>query len=227
MMILNKKNKLKHRNVFLLISTIIIFLIFLEIILRLTYPIYSNYNTEMWRYAKEIKQINSNPKIAHNHKPNSEAKLYGTEIKINSAGWRDKEYSLETENYRVMILGDSITLGWGVNVEDTFSNVLERNLNEENTIEVINTGVGNYNTEMEVYSFLEKGKQYSPDSIILAYYINDAEITHEIPGKIRYLLMKTYLYSFVSDRIINVKIRANQQNQYLDFYSDLYNLGLK
>ena len=36
-------------------ASFVIFSIFLEIILRLSYPLISNYHMEMWRYARELK----------------------------------------------------------------------------------------------------------------------------------------------------------------------------
>ncbi|MBI2136465.1 SGNH/GDSL hydrolase family protein [Candidatus Woesearchaeota archaeon] len=212
-----------YKNFFLLFSVILIMLLFFEIALRLAYPLYSNYNTEMWRYAKEIKALSSNPLIAHEHKPNAVSFLYGTEIKTNSIGWRDYGYDVTTDKYRIMILGDSITLGWGVDFNYTFPKILERLLRENNpNIEVINTGVGNYNSEMEVNSFLEKGSRYNPDMVVLAYYINYAEITHKNPNAIVYLLQKSYTYSFFSDKVINLKINLFKQNQFKNFYSALY-----
>ncbi len=222
-----KKNTVSRakycKNIFLLLSVIFIILLFFEITLRLAYPLYSNYNTEMWRYAKDVKELSNNPLIAHQHRPNAASFLYGTEIRTNSIGWRDYEYDSSTDNYRIMILGDSITFGWGVDFNYTFPKILERLLRENNkNTEVINTGVGNYNSEMEVNAFFEKGIKYGPDMIVLAYYINDAEITHKNPGAIAYILQKSYTYSFFSDKLINLKINLLKQNQFKNFYSALY-----
>jgi lysophospholipase L1-like esterase len=213
-----------YRNLCLLASTTIICLLVFEATLRLTYPLYSNYNTEMWRHAKELKVISDDPRIAHENKANAHARQYGVDISINSNGWRDREYQTNTEDYRIMVLGDSITLGWGVESDKTFPKVLEKLINENKnaTVEVINAGVGNYNTEMEVYSFLKKGGQYNPDTIIMAYYTNDAEITHHRPGMLEYLLMKTYTYGFLWDRYLNLKMKLTPQSHYTVFYSSLY-----
>ena len=60
------------------------------------------------------------------------------------------------------MLGDSLAFGWGVPVEKTSSKQLEQMLiNAGHDVEVINTGVGNYNTEMEVAYFLERGPSSS------------------------------------------------------------------
>ena len=43
-------------------------------------------------------------------------------IKINSLGWRDREISLEKQEdtFRIVALGDSITFGWGVELNETY-----------------------------------------------------------------------------------------------------------
>jgi lysophospholipase L1-like esterase len=222
----NNQKKIKKsifKDFLLALAVLLIMLVLIEIIMRISYPLYKNYNTEMWRYAKDLKIISNDPRIAHEHKANGEAFLYGTTITTNSNGWRDYEYPQQHDTYRIIVLGDSITLGWGVDFNQTFPKLLEKRLNAgQHTIDVINTGVGNYNTEMEVYSFLKKGTTYDPDMIILAYYINDAEITHARPGPLTYFFLKSYLYSFVSDKLINYQARTKVEKQYTTYYSDLY-----
>ena len=81
------------------------------------------------------------------------------------------------------MLGDSLTVGWGVNAEATFSKRLESLLNGNGThAEVINAGAGNWNTIQEVQYFLTKGYKYRPDIIVLNYFLNDAEpVPHSRP----------------------------------------------
>ena len=79
------KNTLTKRTI-LLCCTIIVLLLFFEIVLRVFYPFYSNYNTEMWRYAVESKKISLFPGLGHEHVPNKSNQLYGVEIRTNSDG---------------------------------------------------------------------------------------------------------------------------------------------
>jgi lysophospholipase L1-like esterase len=217
------------KQICFVIIVLVFFLLFFEIVLRVSYPAYSNYNTEMWRYAKELKVL-SEPNIGHEHQPQSSAQLYGVEIKTNKEGWRDYDYPLQKNNNtkRIMMLGDSLTFGWGVPFEQTMAKRLEKkfiNGGHEQTVEVINTGVGNYNTAMEVNAFFKKGKKYNPDMILLMYYINDAEPTYTQPGKTRILLNQLYLYGFLSDKIINTQIHLSRDKQFENFYGNLYKQG--
>ena len=82
--------------------------------------------------------------------------------------------------YRVMMLGDSTTFGWGVKEEDTAAKFLERKLNADlpagyNRVEVMNTGVGNYDTVQEVTYYETFGWKYHPDLVVLVFFINDPE----------------------------------------------------
>jgi len=142
-----------------------------------------HFDLEMWKYAKDIKRESDIAELGHEHKPNSSANLLmGVPVSINSLGLRDREYSLTKPAgaVRVLMLGDSLTFGWGVKIEDTPSKIVERKLNEGKNpppYEVINAGVGNYNTVQEVTYFLNKGYKLKPDVVVLNYFINDAEPT--------------------------------------------------
>ena len=112
---------------------------------------------EMWKYAKDVKIRHPNPEIGHRHRPDAHAFLMGVDVRTNSFGLRDPERALEKppNTTRIMVLGDSITFGWGCPQDATFCALLEKSLNDRpltpgRKYEVINTGVGNSNTAMEV-----------------------------------------------------------------------------
>lgn len=160
--------------------------------------------------------------------PNSSAFLYGATIATNSDGFRDYEYSIEKGNgtLRILVLGDSITLGWGIDLDSTYTKILERKLNQLKPFkkygkyDVINTGIGNYNTAMELVLLKDKGMKYNPDLIILEYYINDAEITPKKP--VFDILRHSYLYAFLWDKYINTRVRFFENNNYRYYYKGLY-----
>src|SRR6266516_3569691 len=76
---------------------------------------------------------------------------YKTTIRTNSLGLReDKEYGQkQPDTYRILAIGDSFTMGVGVDLADTYEKVLERFLQSKSygrTYEVINAGVPGYYT---------------------------------------------------------------------------------
>ena len=91
-----------------------------------------------------------------------------TTMKVNQAGFRDDEASMQRPS--IVCLGDSYTMGWGVENEETFADLVERKLNRK----TLNLGVASYGTAREYTAF----KKYVPDScdlIILQYCGNDAD----------------------------------------------------
>lgn len=139
-----------------------------------------HYHLEMWKYAVFLKEVAPDPAIGHQHKANSQARLMGVDVSINALGMRDSEVPTEAPGKaRVLMLGDSITFGWGVPQAETVAARLGPRLSELSgePVEVLNSGVGNYNTSMEVAWFERNGLDLNPDVVVLNVFINDAEPT--------------------------------------------------
>ncbi|MEW6101543.1 MAG: SGNH/GDSL hydrolase family protein [Candidatus Omnitrophota bacterium] len=192
--------------------------------MRLYLSFHTIYDIEMARYATIVKAHASNPRIGHVHKPNVKTQLMGVAVRINSDGLRDREFFLRKNNkYRIIFLGDSITFGWGVKEEDAFKNILEESINRRYPVEILNFGVGNYNTEQEVSFFLERGLKYSPDKVVLFYFINDAEKT---PRRSPFwLLGESRLISFYWSKAQSLISRILPGRTYKEYYSGLYKAG--
>jgi len=102
---------------------------------------------------------------------------YKINIRTNSRGIRaDKEifYEKPLGTKRIVALGDSYTLGYGVNKEDLYLTILEKKLNEVGyVVEVINLGVSGFSNAEELIALENEGIKYDPDLIVLAFYQND------------------------------------------------------
>ena len=87
---------------------------------------------------------------------------------------RPRDYQKHPQTRRIIMLGDSFTYGVGVNMEETFSAVLEELFRKnDRKVEVINGGVPGYSTS-QAYRWLKKELiKYEPDVVILNFYIND------------------------------------------------------
>lgn len=227
----------KLSKIGLLVVTLILTLLFVEWCTRFIFNRNGmNYGIEMWKYAKLLKKQSDVKLISHEHYPNREAVLMGVPVKTNSYGLRDYEYSISKSDhtFRILILGDSMTFGWGTSLEDTYPKALERMLNENLSLmnpdsssnihrfEVINAGVGNYNTVQEVAYFRERGIKFRPGMVILGFYLNDAE---ELPRRASgFIKEHSYLYILFTSvwdafqRTIGWK--KGYQNYYLDLYKE-------
>lgn len=170
--------------------------------------------------------------------------MYGVYTKINSQGLRDYEYSIKKPEkiFRIIGLGDSYTYGWGVKLEDIYLKQLEKKLRN---VEVINFGVGGYNTVQEVEFFKEK-IDYEPDLVIIGYLLNDASDNwmpdlNKDGGGIKYaekskgsipipLGLKIFLsenldsYKFLSQKyhnlLMNLGIRESTEESSFELYKD-------
>ena len=95
---------------------------------------------------------------------------------INSHGFRDRDYAAEKPagTTRVVVIGDSITFAGLLEADARYTEVLEaRMLAEGRRFEILNLGVGGYDTLNEV-AFLERvGLNLGPDLVIVAFCIND------------------------------------------------------
>jgi hypothetical protein len=185
-----------------------------------------HFDLEMWKYARNLKVISDDPSIGHVHRPNSQMRLMGVDVKINSNGLRDREIPYERTGpaRRILMLGDSFTEGWGVPLEQTFSKRIERLYKERATsAEVINTGVGNYNTIMEVSYFLNEGYKYRPDIVVLNYIPNDAEPTppHAPPNlALRACYSCVFLLASIDTLLRELSLRPDWEAYYRDLYGD-------
>lgn len=151
-----------------------------ELAVRLVLDDGMHFDIEMWKYARDGKRISDSEQIGHEHIPGASFRVMGVDVSINSHGMRDEEVLLAKSPavYRILMLGDSLTFGWGVELEDTVSQRLESMFqNRGVNAEILNTGVGNTNTSMQVAYFLNKGWKFNPNLVVLNYFINDAEDT--------------------------------------------------
>jgi lysophospholipase L1-like esterase len=215
-------------NMVLLAFAILLGCIAMEVALRVIFAHSLDFSMEMWKYAVKLKRPVANPDLSFAHAPNRSAFLMGVPVSINSEGLRDREFSLVKPLgvYRVMMLGDSTTFGWGVRQEDTAAKFLERKLSAAlpagySGVEVMNAGVGNYDTVQEVTYYETIGWKYHPDLVVLVFFINDPEpVPVEKKG---FLIDRSYLIAFATNRIDGVMRHAGVRPDWKTYYASLYN----
>jgi hypothetical protein len=193
---------------------------FFEVALRVVFRRSLDFSLEMWKYAVALKRPVADPNLGFVHAPNTSAFLMGVDVRINSQGLRDREYSLAKPEgvYRVLMLGDSTTLGWGVKAEETAAKILERQLGSQ--FEVINAGVGNYGTVQESTYYKTRGRLFHPDLVILQYFINDPEPVPRLSGG--FLLDRSYLLAFTASRWDGLLRVLHLRPDWRRYYASLY-----
>lgn len=141
-----------------------------EILLRIKNADMRNYDIEMWDYSRKLKTQVPDRRIDFVHVPNASAVLQSVTIRTNEWGLRGGPVTPKPApgTRRVLVLGNSIALGWGVPEEQTIPGVLQKQFNEARApVEVLNGGVGNYNAERYVRNFLSRLAPLEPTDILI------------------------------------------------------------
>jgi len=102
---------------------------------------------------------------------------YRITMRTNSKGVRaDSEIPYEKPEgvKRIVLLGDSFAMGFGVNLEDTFSSQMQKFLkNQGINTEIINLGIPTYGNAEALIALKEEGLKYQPDLVVLAWHPSD------------------------------------------------------
>ncbi len=214
----------KYRNLFInslfFFITLLVGLAFVEVILRFKNHDQKNYNIEMWRYAKLLKVKSPDPELGHEHRPHTQAMLEGVMIQINSLGMRGPEPNLsDWARKRILVLGSSNTLGWGVPEQETLCGLLRKALADK--AQVFNAGIGNYNAHRYVFLYEKRLQTIKPDIVVIQYFIRDAEDLK--PGGGNFILrnseLAVMLYYLVHDLSYGYKNPFALVTHYKKMYS--------
>jgi hypothetical protein len=157
--------------------------------------------------------------------PGSHYVWQGISVDINAYGLRGPEttYEKPPNTFRILNLGDSIVMGWGIREEETYGRQLERLLNEQTAeglrYEVINAGVPGWNPENELAYLRAEGLKYEPDLVLHAFtVVNDihgrgAQVNRDnhLP-LIEWLRANTYFWPFLTVQQQWLWARANGRN---------------
>ena len=214
---MQKENKNFIFNILSFILSIFFVFFIIEIYVRTIVDDGSNLNLEMLKYAKSLQIISINNDIGLEHNKNVEKKLMGVQIKLNSQGFRNN-IDIDNSKKTILMLGDSMTLGWGAS--KTFSSNLEEKINSN--FQVLNAGIGNTNTYMQINNFFENYEKYDFDVIILNFFINDFEKIVIKEGSFieKNIYSYTYLKTKINKILINFSLIDNWENFYRKIFED-------
>jgi HEAT repeat protein/lysophospholipase L1-like esterase len=150
-------------------------------------------------------------------------------VKSTAAGWppwedyngdglrdRDHEVARTPGTRRVVCLGDSTTLGWGVSPQEAYPQVLEEMLESEgDRTEVLNVALGGWSTRQELIAYRRVARKYRPDVVILGICLNDvAEMQNNLSRPPRWLAA-LYRRSALVRRLVRAREREIAQVEQL------------
>ena len=93
---------------------------------------------------------------------------YKFQLHTNSLGYRDTE--IDEQSPKWLFLGCSTTLGWGVEEEETFVELLEA----EMSIQAINAGQPGWSTQQALLN-IEEFKNIEADVVVIGFGVRDAQ----------------------------------------------------
>lgn len=148
----------------------IIGLFILEIVVHVLFPqlLPSAENQRIYYQYDEL--------LGWSHIPFKEGKFKGKDfsvnVHINSHGLRDREYAVERipGKNRILMLGDSI--GWGVGVEsrNRIDEIIE---SKYQNLEIINASISGYGTDQQYLYLKHRGIEFKPDLVVLMFSLTD------------------------------------------------------
>ena len=113
--------------------------------------------------------------------PNLRQRMAGREfdvtVETNPLGLRDRDIDIDGRGprFRILLLGDSFTFGYGVQRTELFANLLEDRLG----VEIVNAGAGGFELVHQVKWFANVGKHWKSDLVLYALYLgNDLSDNH-------------------------------------------------
>ena len=120
----------------------------------------------------------SNEQMGYELIPGASGRVFETFVTVNALGYRGREIPLDRgPAKRVVVVGDSVTFGQGVANEDVYPEQLNDLAQRDGSAyEVVNLGVGGYDTLQEVAILEDKGLAYQPDLVVVGYCLNDISV---------------------------------------------------
>lgn len=152
------------------VLSVVFTLALVEVTLALFFPIPFAAEVNMYFTADEY--------TGYRIEPNSTGAFGRIPTGTNSHGHRDRATTLEKPKgtLRVLVLGDSFTVGAGVRQEEAYPHLIEVMLNERfeaATIEVINSGTGGWQPFQYAQYLEHYGLQFDPDVILVGFYVGN------------------------------------------------------
>ena len=138
--------------------------------------------------------------------------------------------SKEPNVFRIMVVGDSLTYGYGIPQESTFTALLNKWLSQDYRIEVLNLGVSGYQSEDVLHIIQKWLPQVQPNLVIYAVCLNDFlpsavgeyngnQYAFPLPGRVkRFFIAHTLTGAFLNDKY-DAALRALHLRR--DFFDDV------
>jgi lysophospholipase L1-like esterase len=153
-------------KIFLLLTSLTCSFVLCESVVR--------YRNKAWPFEQKIKTF---PHLSS--KDDNLRWRFPPEVGRNSLGLINREITKkEAQHFRILFLGDSLVWSGETSSGELYTQVIERNLNNEPSlaakqIEIINAGIPGYTTYQELEFLKIYGLDMEPDLVVLGFVFND------------------------------------------------------
>lgn len=129
------------------------------------------YDDSVHRFADALVEPDAN--LSHRLVPDAHATIDGVEYRVSSFGTRGAEPAAAPP-HRTLVLGDSVTMGWGVAEAETWPARIEASIAARRPgAEVVNAAVLGWGVEQYVTRLQELAPRLTPDLVLVGYFPND------------------------------------------------------
>jgi HEAT repeat protein/lysophospholipase L1-like esterase len=129
---------------------------------------------------------------------------------VNADGLRDRHHPIEKppHTFRLVCLGDSVTLGYGFPREEAWPQALQRMADARGPgLEAFNVALLGWSTRQERYAYERIARRYRPDAVVLAVVLNDLEDLHNNLSRPPPLLVELFKRSALVRRVVDAEGR--------------------
>jgi len=122
--------------------------------------------------------LHPDPAVGRVLKRNATVELHGKTIETDDLGMRRRDGPQDPEALRIVVLGDSVAFGWGLDAGTTIGEVLERLLREHRPadgrpVEVQTCGIPGWNTHNAAAFLFDHWDRLRPDLVLYFPVAND------------------------------------------------------
>jgi lysophospholipase L1-like esterase len=142
---------------------------------------------EAWLATRDLPRDRGQIAVAHPDSPRlvrlapeAEAISTGVPVRTNRFGYRGPQWETPKppSRFRIAVLGDSQTFGFGVREEDTYPARLERRLRDafpDRQWDVLNFGMVGFTTAQEAELCSLDVRPHAPDLVLVGFFLNDVD----------------------------------------------------
>ena len=138
-----------------------------ELVLRVLSPGYSPLFLDIYA-LNDSGVLTLRPGIARRHVTAE----WDVHVTINRDGLRDREAPVSDGGGRVVVIGDSLAFGWGVELEESFSFVAEERL-KGHGVRVIKAGVPGTGPNDQLRWLQARGETHEPDVVVASLFVGN------------------------------------------------------